>query len=601
MHRPRIALILSLLLSCSFASAQAPAKATPKAASPKAAATTDMTARMDEVVRYFADDDLFSGSVAVARDGKTLFSKSYGYANPEWKVANTPDTRFRIGSLTKQFTAAAILILEERGQLKVEDPLKKYFPNIPESWNGITIHHLLTHTSGIETYTRARRAWPYYQPFDVNKLIEFEGPTPLLFQPGTDYLYDNSGYYLLGGIIEKVSGQTYEKFLQENIFTPLDMKDSGYDHLETFIPRRAMGYDRRGMHEYGNSSYVDMSVPFAAGSLYSTADDLTKWEHALYNGDVFSHTELEKMTTGYSKKVAKQDWGYDYGYGIMVDVVKGRKVYHHTGGINGFASVLYYLPDEKLSIAIVTNMLPSKHTATADNLVALLHGEPVKQPKPVPVNAKTLEQYVGDYGTADKPPMKITLDHGRLVARMGNRPPVYLVSQSDSKFYDKSNNTDIVFARAAAGPASEMAVVASDGKETKHPRLTLAARGLAGSWKAELKTHEGSRYSRFTFSDVKDGSFNVTLQGVDVPNAPVLRFEPGRMEGNQISFELKSKPKDPKEKPEVVASYTGFLDGDQLRLMYHILGKRPAGREPLDHGNLLAMTATREESQTTGQ
>ena len=557
-----------------------------------AASQSELSARMDRMVRYYSDDDLFSGSVMVARDGKVLFSRAYGYADPEWKVPNTVDTKFRIGSLTKQFTAASILILEDRGLLKVEDPLKKYFPNIPAAWDDITIHELLTHTSGIVTYTLVRHPWPTNESFDVPKLIDFLKEAPLDFPPGTDYRYDNSGYFLLGGIIEKVSGQSYEKFLHDNVFAPLGMTSTGYDHLETFLDNRASGYDRNGIHEYSNAAYMDMSVPYAAGALYSTVSDLTTWEQALYNGQLFSPAELQKMTTGYSAKVAKSDWGYSYGYGIMIGAEKGRRLYHHTGGINGFRSVLYYYPDEKLSVAVLSNMTGSRHVDVADNLAALVHGNEIKQPQPVAVPAATLQRYTGAYGVAGKPPIAVSLKDGRLAAKFGNRAGIYLVSETPTKFYDKVTGSEVSFSVGPDHTATELTVV-SEGKQTVNPRLPAAA-GLEGRWRIEFPWDSTTLHALLTISSVNNGAFHGTLQSADVPNSQPMPLD-GTIKGQDISFVTRLR--DNKTNRDLVASsYTGTLDGDELRLVYRNLEPAKPGSPRPDHGNLHSMHAVRDSA-----
>jgi CubicO group peptidase (beta-lactamase class C family) len=585
----RVVLLVNLfsLLSCvSHAQAGSPHRVA------GAQSQSDLPVRMDRMVRYYSDDDLFSGSVMVARDGKVLFSEAYGYADQEWKTPNTLDTRFRIGSLSKQFTAAAILMLEDRGLLKVEDPLKKYIPNIPASWEGITIHHLLTHTSGIQTYTLAGHPWPTNEPFDIPKLVDFLKDAPLDFPPGTDYRYDNSGYFLLGGIIENVSGQSYEKFLHENIFAPLGMANTGYDHPETFLDHRASGYERHGIHEYSNANYMDMSVPYAAGALYSTVSDLTKWEQALYNGELFSSTELTKMTTGYSAKVAKSDWGYNYGYGIMIDDDKGRRLYHHTGGINGFISVLYFYPDEKLSIAVLCNVTGSRHVKVAENLAAMVHGDQIYQPKPVAVPAATLQQFTGTYGVAGKPPITVSLQNSRLVGKFGNRAAIYLVSETPTKFYDKVTGSEVLFSVGPDRTATELTVV-SEGKQTVNPRLPATA-GLEGKWRIEFPWDSTTLHALLTISSVSSGTFHGTLQSADIPNSQPMPLD-GTIKGQEISFVTRLHNK--KINRDLVASsYTGTLDGDKLRLVYRNLEPAKPGSPPPDHGNLHSMLAVRDSA-----
>ena len=250
----------------------------------------------------------FMGSVLVAQDGKVLLDKGYGFANLEWDVPNTPTTKFRLGSITKQFTAASILLLEERGKLKVEDPVKKYMPNAPAAWDKITIFHLLTHTSGIPSFTGFSDYESHEaQAMTPGKLVEWFRDKPLEFEPGTKWNYSNSGYVLLGYLIEKISGQSYSDFVQQNIFTPLGMKDSGYDSNSAIIAHRAAGY-APGKSGPVNAGFVHMSIPFSAGALYSTTEDLLRWEQGLFGGKVLKPESLAKMTTPF-----KQDYAFGLG------------------------------------------------------------------------------------------------------------------------------------------------------------------------------------------------------------------------------------------------------------------------------------------------
>src|SRR5262249_44564751 len=239
----------------------------------------------------------FTGSAWLARDGKVIFSKGYGLANIELDVPNTPRTKFRLGSVTKQFTAASILLLQERGKLSVQDPICKYFENCPNAWGEITIHHLLSHTGGVPNFT----SFPDYlpkmmMPVTVMGMIERFKDKPLDFKPNEKWSYSNSGYFVLGYIIEKASGESYESFLQKNIFDPLKLKDTGYDHHDTILKNRATGYSR-GKNGVINSAYLDMGQPYSACSLYSTVEDLFAWNEALFSDKLLSAKSREAMMT----------------------------------------------------------------------------------------------------------------------------------------------------------------------------------------------------------------------------------------------------------------------------------------------------------------
>jgi CubicO group peptidase (beta-lactamase class C family) len=288
------------------------------------------------------------GAVLLARDGRVLLSKGYGKASLEWQIPNAPNTRFRLGSVTKQFTAASILLLAERGKLKIEDPIAKYMPDAPRAWRPITFFNLLTHTSGIPELTQFP-GFEATEPFATTpqQLVARFRDKPLDFPPGTDFKYSNSGYILLGSLIEKITGLPYRQFVQDNIFTPLGMKDSGYDSNQEIIERHAEGYTP-GPGGPIVAGYVDMTIPFAAGGLYSTTGDLLRWEEGLYGGKLLSAASLARMTTPFKR---------DYAFGLAVDPdMNSNNVIWHGGAIEGFNVYVVYVPVEKLAVIVLANL-----------------------------------------------------------------------------------------------------------------------------------------------------------------------------------------------------------------------------------------------------
>lgn len=333
----------------------------------------DFTTEADKLVSGYVEQNKFSGTVLVAKDGKPLFRKGYGWANREWKVPNGPESKFRLGSITKQFTATAILQLVEAGKLKLDDPISKYYLSSPPVWSKITIHHLLTHTSGIPSYTSipgffGKESMTDRTPAEIVKLTQ---DMPLEFQPGEKFKYDNSGYILLGYVIEKVSGQKYADYLQEHIFGPLGMRDSGYDSSQEIIPHRAAGYNYTGSR-WVNAPYLAMSLPYAAGSLYSTGDDLLTWDQALYAHKPLSPASLDKMFTPNLE---------NYGYGWFITKEFNRKMESHGGGINGFNTVITRYPDDRVTVIVLGNMNTSAIGPIAKGLSALMFGEKVEVAK----------------------------------------------------------------------------------------------------------------------------------------------------------------------------------------------------------------------------
>ena len=237
-----------------------------------AAQEKDKAAAINEVLTLLADGGLFNGAVLVSENGRVIFKKGYGFADFEWEVPNTPDTKFRLGSITKQFTSALVMQLVEEGKLSVDATLSSVLPYYrKDTGDRVTVHDLLRHTSGIPSYTGLPnfRSDISRDPYGVQDFVEKFCSGDLEFEPGTDYAYDNSGYFLLGAILEEVTGQPYDELLRERIFDPLGMDASGYDFSRPLLPKRARGYQRQ-RDGVRNSDYLDMSLPYAAGSLYST-------------------------------------------------------------------------------------------------------------------------------------------------------------------------------------------------------------------------------------------------------------------------------------------------------------------------------------------
>jgi len=308
----------------------------------------EIAAKLDSVVAGYARNRNFIGAVLVAKGGKILLEKGYGMANIELDVPNKPETKFRLGSITKQFTSTAILQLNEQGKLAFTDAACKYLDNCPEAWKPVTIHHLLTHTSGIPSYT-AMKEFPtpkfMRQPLSAVEVVMLTKDKPLDFEPGTKYAYDNTGYVLLGVIIEKASGEKYSDYLKKHVFEPLDMQDSGFDVTRTVLKNRASGYSP-GPGGLVNADYLDMSLPHAAGSLYSTARDLYRWDRSLYT---------EKVMSKASKDAAWTPVKNDYGFGWAVKKLHGRSQQGHGGGINGFSTMITRFPDDDAVVIVLSN------------------------------------------------------------------------------------------------------------------------------------------------------------------------------------------------------------------------------------------------------
>ncbi|NOK21482.1 serine hydrolase [Corallococcus carmarthensis] len=348
---------------------------------PVAAGAATRQQELDRLLTQYHQLRQFNGAALVANEKGVILKKAYGSANFEWNVPNTPDTKFRLASVTKQFTAMVILQLVAEGKLKLEDTLVSALPDYrKDTGSRITLAQLLNHTSGIPNYTNAPDFFPKVSrnPYPVADFVKQFASGDLEFEPGSKFAYSNSGYFLLGAIIERATGKTYAQAVQERIFTPLGMKDSGYDVYATVLPKRASGYEL-APEGYINAPYLDMSLPYAAGSLYSTVEDLYRWDRALYENKLLPEALKQKMFTPGLE---------NYGFGLSMDPLKlddGKTelaTINHSGGINGFSTRIFRVPAGKEVVILLDNTSRGdKLKPLAAGLFSVLHGIPPKQPR----------------------------------------------------------------------------------------------------------------------------------------------------------------------------------------------------------------------------
>lgn len=342
------------------------------------ARSQDLAADIEALLAAYHDAGRFNGTALVAEGDEVVYAGGFGQADRTWGVAHTPEVRFRIGSITKQFTAALVLQLVEEGLVDLEAPITTYLPDYPAAQgDAVTVHQLLTHTSGIPNYT----SLPHFrdeimrEPFAPDSFLTVFSGLPLEFEPGSAHRYSNSGYYLLGVIIEHVTGQPYDVALRERLLTPLGLRDTGYDHFGEVIDRMATGYvNVPGGFEH--AAYLDTSTPYAAGMLYSTVGDLHTWTRALHRGAAFRDAAtLERMLTPALS-------GYAYGVGVGARPLGGDsvRVVEHGGGINGFRTMLRYLPDQERTVVVLDNA-ENDAAAVAEALTLLLYGETPPTPR----------------------------------------------------------------------------------------------------------------------------------------------------------------------------------------------------------------------------
>ena len=340
----------------------------------------DKATEIDKLMQLYYEYGRFNGTVLVAENGKIIFKKGYGLANMEWEIPNEPDTKMRLGSITKQFTSMIIMQLVEEDKIKLDAKMTEYLPAYREdTGEKITIHHLLTHTSGIPSYTSLPGFFKDISrdPYPVDEFVKKFCSGDLEFRPGSQYKYNNSGYFLLGAIIEKVTAKTYETVLHERILNPLGMNDTGYDHHEPILPNRATGYEKR-MNGYVNSPFLDMSLPYAAGAMYSTVLDLYKWDQALYTDKLLSKQNKEIMFTPFLSN-------YAYGWGVskmgLADSDDSIKVISHGGGINGFNTLISRLVEDKHLIVLLNNTGGTELASMNTGIVNILYDKPYDLPR----------------------------------------------------------------------------------------------------------------------------------------------------------------------------------------------------------------------------
>jgi CubicO group peptidase (beta-lactamase class C family) len=344
---------------------------------------------MNNAVKF----DHFSGAVLIARDGKPIFSKSYGMANYELGVPNNVDTKFRIGSVSKQFTAAAVIKLQEQGKLNVNDSICRYVDGCPATWQPVSIKNLVNHTSGIVNFTRLAEASGNFLvlPHSPKEIVDIFRNLPLESAPGETYNYNNSGYYLLGLIIEKVSGETYAQYLRKNIFAPLGMNDTDSDDHSAIVKNRASGYYMGRDSVFRNSAYTNIEILFSIGGAYSTVNDLLLWEQSFKNGKLLKSASIEEMF-----KPGKGN----YGYGWWIDKAGSCARMYHDGGITNFSASLQRLPDAGLTVIAISNRGDDGGVRAAYDIVGKICGVPATiraiQPELMSLDAKKLLAIIND-------------------------------------------------------------------------------------------------------------------------------------------------------------------------------------------------------------
>jgi len=399
----------------------------------------DIQKKVDEYIDAHMQMNQFSGSILIAKNEQILVNKGYGFANYEFDIKNTPVTKFRIGSLTKGFTAVAILQLEEKGLLTLDDNLQKFIPDYPRG-NEITIKNLLTHTSGIpnhtelEDFNKERRVYEY----SIIETIETFKNKALEFNPGEEFNYSNSNYILLGLIIEQVSLMSYEEYVKHNIFEPLNMKNSGFEYPQKVIKNLTQGYCIND-NEIEKAKFRNMSNAHASGALYSTTEDLYKWDRALYSEKLISNESKEKMFTEFKDN-------YGFGWGIVN--VFNHKMIAHSGDIDGFTSNISRFINDDISIIILSNFEQTPINRINIDLISIVFDKKYTIPKiikSIKLSNNILQSFVGEYELQPGFVFSVSFNDDKLLCQATGQPKLELTPISESEFMVKEANVKISF------------------------------------------------------------------------------------------------------------------------------------------------------------
>jgi CubicO group peptidase (beta-lactamase class C family) len=477
-----------------------------QAAPAAAIADPALAARIDTSIAPYYKSNEPGATVIVTRDGKTVFRKAYGMADVAKQVPMTPEMSLRLGSITKQFTSTAIMMLADEGKLSVADDIGKYLPGYPMHGKKITIEHLLTHTSGIVSYTgkpdfRANMT----KDMSVAQMIDSFKNDPLDFEPGSQWRYNNSGYFLLGAIIEKLSGLPYARFVEQRIFVPLGMTNTAYEGYERGTAPRASGHSGASGH-YEPSAPLSMALPYAAGSLVSTVDDLARWDAAVSSGKLLKAASWQQAFAPYTLVGGAPT---RYGYGWMVGTVQGAPAIGHGGGINGFRTYAWRLPSEKVYVAVLSNSDSGMVAPeiVANKIAAIAIGKPYREFTAIKLEPKALEAFAGVYRIDDKATRTFRAENGRLVMERSGRGNVAVQPFSETGFFVPNTLDYMEFGRGASGEVEQVTYYQGEKAEVQRRTGAVAERQVIKVPNAILDTYLG-RYqlSPDLFIDVsRDG------------------------------------------------------------------------------------------------
>ena len=423
---------------------------------------SQLATEFDKLLSEHFKTDEPGATVLVSRNGQIIYKKAFGMANLELNVPMQVDNVFWIASIGKEFTAVAILQLMEQGKLNLQDEITKFIPDYPTQGNKITIEHLLTHTSGIHNFSGMpdpeRKLTTDCTP---NEVIDFFKNLPMRFAPGTQWEYSNSGYFLLGYIIEKITGKPYSEYLEENIFKPLGMTNSLFANNKRIIKNRVGAYSQ-GENGFENSRPLNATIIYSAGAIQSTVEDFFKWHQAVHSYKLVKKEILDKAFTRYKLTDGKEA---DYGYGWRLGYVYESSSIWHGGGIEGFGNIEIYLPKEDVFVVIFTNCDCSYPKDITSKLAALAVGKPYEY-KEIPVANTILQGYTGLYENQKGQQRIITVSENQLYSQLGRSPKSKLKAyQKDMFFFEDDAMKTIEFSGNKKGKIEKLTTKKLDGNE----------------------------------------------------------------------------------------------------------------------------------------
>ncbi len=429
----------------------------------------DMPSQFDAMIQEKYKTGEPGAAALVAKGNDVLYRKAFGMADLENNVSLTPNHVFEIGSITKQFTAVAILMLLEEGKLSLTDPIIKFIPSYPMHGHTITIHHLLTHTSGIKSYT-GMESWTklWRQDKSPMEMIDLFKSEPMDFAPGDKWMYNNSAYFMLGYVIEKASGIPYPEFLEKKIFTPLGMKNSYYGDMSRLIPNRARGYQHG--ESFKNAEYLSLTQPYAAGSIMSTVDDLFAWNRAIHSGKLVKKETLQKAFTDYKLNNGKST---HYGYGWGLNEISGSPTLEHSGGIFGYTTNGIYLPKEDVYVIFLTNRDDRDPSEVSLKMAALAIGKPFTKPEAkIKLDEAYAKSLTGVYDFEEGVSRIITFEEGQLYSQRMGGNKFKILPQDKTHFLFEGDRATLEFVDPTTGPKEMLfknRIDVSKGVKTNKP------------------------------------------------------------------------------------------------------------------------------------